>query len=77
MSNKNPFEIRFDTLAMAKDLLDRAYDTQIQQMYTAIDNAKEQQKDVAEAIEKYVPKMYTPQEIIKQAEELYEFVTKK
>ena len=77
MSNKNPFEIRFDTLAMAKDLLDRAYDTQIQQMYTAIDNAKEQHKDAAEAFEKYMPKMYTPQEIIKQAEELYEFVTKK
>jgi hypothetical protein len=46
-------------------------------MYNAIDNAKEQHKDAAEAFEKYVPKMYTPQEIIKQAEELYEFVTKK
>jgi hypothetical protein len=77
MSNKNPFEIRFDTLAMAKELLDRAYETQMHQFYTALEQAKDQSQDVAGAYEKYVPKMYTPQEIIKQAEELYEFVTKK
>lgn len=77
MSSKNPFEIRFDTLAMAKELLDRQYETNMTKFYEALEQAKSQQKDVTEAFEKYMPKMYTPQEIIKQAEELYDFVTKK
>ena len=77
MSSKNPFEIRFDTLAMAKDLLDRQYETNMTKFYEAMEQTKSQQKDVTEAFEKYMPKMYTPQEIIKQAEELYDFVTKK
>ena len=77
MSSKNPFEIRFDTLAMAKEMLDRQYDTNMQKFYEVMEQAKSQQKDVTEAFDKYMPKMYTPQEIIKQAEELYDFVTKK
>jgi len=77
MSNKNPFEIRFDTLAMAKELLDRQYETNMTKFYEAMEQAKTQSQDVTDSFDKYVPKMYTPQEIIKQAEELYEFVTKK
>ena len=41
-----------------------------------IENAKEHNKDLVETIEKYTPKMYTPTEIMKQAEDLYKFVTK-
>ena len=77
MSQKNPFEIRFDTLAMAKEMMDRAYETQIQQVRNAMEQAKEQSKDMTEILDKYMPKMYSPQEVIKQAEELYAFVTKK
>jgi hypothetical protein len=77
MSNKNPFEIRFDVLAMAKELADRAYEQQQQVFYTMIDQAKEQSKDIAEVVEKYTPKMYQPTEIMEKAEELYKFVTKK
>jgi len=78
MSNsKNPFELRFDTLAMAKDLLDRQYDTAQTQMFEMLEQAKTQQKDLTEVFEKYTPKMYQPQEIMLKAEELYQFVTKK
>ena len=77
MSNKNPFEIRFDVLAMAKELMDRQYDMAQQQYWTMIDNAKEQSKDMTEVMEKYTPKMYQPQQIMEKAEELYKFVTKK
>jgi hypothetical protein len=78
MSNsKNPFELRFDTLAMAKDLLDRQYDTAQTQMFEMLEQAKTQQKDLTEVFEKYTPKMYQPQEIMSKAEELYQFVTKK
>jgi hypothetical protein len=78
MSNsKNPFELRFDTLALAKDMLDRQYDTAQTQMFEMLEQAKTQKKDLVEVFEKYTPKMYTPEEIAKQAEELYKFVTKK
>lgn len=77
MSNKNPFEIRFDTLAMAKELLDKQYETSMSTFYEMVNQAKDQQKDIAEVVEKYVPKMYQPADIMEKAEELYKFVTKK
>jgi len=46
MSQKNPFEIRFDVLAMAKELCDRQYDMAQQQYWTMVDNAKEHSKDL-------------------------------
>ena len=78
MSNsKNPFELRFDTLALAKDMLDRQYDMAQTQMFEMLEQAKTQQKDLVEVFEKYTPKMCQPQEIMEKAEELYKFVTKK
>ena len=78
MSNsKNPFELRFDTLALAKDMLDRQYDMAQTQMFEMLEQARTQQKDLQEVFEKYTPKMYQPQEIMDKAEELYKFVTKK
>jgi hypothetical protein len=78
MSNtKNPFEIRFDTLAMAKEMLDKSYETQINVFYQGLDKAREANKDMIEYTDKYLPKMYSPTEVMKQAQELYSFVTKK
>ena len=76
-SGKNPFEIRFDTLAMAKEMLDKAYDTQVSIFYENLNKVKEANKDMTEYTEKYLPKMYSPTEVMKQAAELYSFVTKK
>jgi hypothetical protein len=77
MSNKNPFEIRFDTLAMAKEMLDRQYEANMTVFYQALDQARDNNSDLKEAQEKYMPKMYDPAEIMKQAQELYSFVVKK
>jgi hypothetical protein len=77
MSTKTPFELRFDVLKMAKELMDQQYDIAQQQYWTMVENAKEQSKDVQEVFEKYTPKMYQPSEIMSKAEELYTFVTKK
>ena len=77
MSTKTPFELRFDVLKMAKELMDKQYEIANQQYWTMIENAKEQSKDVQEVFEKYTPKMYQPSEIMSKAEELYKFVTKK
>ena len=76
-SGKNPFELRFDTLAMAKEMLDKAYDVQISTFYQNLEKVKEANKDAQEYAEKYMPKMFSPAEIIKQAQELYTFVSKK
>ena len=76
-SGKNPFEIRFDTLAMAKEMLDKAYDNQMNIFYQNLEKFKEANKESQVYIEKYMPKMYSPPEIQKQAAELYAFVTKK
>lgn len=76
MSNKNPYELRFDVLAMAKELADRAYDQQQQVFWTMVNQAQEQAEDLEKVVEKYTPKMYQPKEIMEKAEELYNFVKK-
>ena len=77
MSNKNPFELRFDVLKMAKEMMDQHYDIAQQQFWSQMENYKEQGKDVTEVFERYTPKMYQPYEIMEKAEELYKFVVKK
>ena len=46
MSNKNPFELRFDTLQVARDMLDREYDTAQTKLFEMLEQAKVQQKDL-------------------------------
>jgi hypothetical protein len=77
MSNKNPFEIRFDVLNMAKEMMDRQYEMAQTQFWQQLDQSKEASKDVTEVFEKYTPKMYQPSEIMEKAEELYKFIVKK
>lgn len=77
MSNKNPFELRFDVLKMAKEMADQQYNMAENIFWQQLETAKEQSKDVVETMEKYMPKMYQPTEIMSKAEELYKFVTKK
>ena len=75
--SKNPFEIRYDILNMSKEILDRAYETNREIAMRAFDLAGQNSEQAMAAWEKYVPIMYTPEEIKKNAEMLYEFVTKK
>ena len=77
MSNKSPFELRFDVLKMAKEMMDQQYEIANQQYWTMINQAEAAAKDVTEIFDKYTPKMYQPKEIMEKAEELYKFVTKK
>jgi hypothetical protein len=77
MSTKNPFEIRFDVLAMAKELCDKAYEQQQSVFWEMVNDARAKQADTQEIVDKYIPKMYQPSEIFEKAEELYKFVTKK
>jgi hypothetical protein len=74
---KTPYEIRFDLLAMAKEMLDRQYDQSAAIAWQALEKGMETNKTLYKDLEKYVPKMFTPEEIIEQAERLQGFVNKK
>ena len=75
MSQSNPYQIRTDVLSMAKEMLDKAYDTQLEIAKTMMEQSKDNTELAMDAWKKYIPKMYTPEELKKQAETLYEFVS--
>lgn len=77
MSNKNPFELRTDILAMAKDYMDRQYEINMQFAQQAFEEAVKAQKVSADSWKSYVPEAYTIEELMKKAQELYGFVSKK
>ena len=73
----NPYQIRTDLLSMSKEMLDKAYDTQMQLANVVVDQYKDNAELALDAWKRYIPKMYTPEEVKAQAEKLYEFVTDK
>lgn len=72
MSNKNPFEIRADILALAKDYMDKQTTLNVQfwEKMQAIGQA-----NIADAQKAYTP--YTMDELMKKAQEMYSFVSSK
>ena len=72
MSNKNPFEIRADMLAMAKDYMDKHWEMN----YTFSLEMFEQGKKTAEEMQSAL-KPYSMDELMKKAQEMYAFVAKK
>jgi len=75
--SKNAYEIRLETLRMAKEMADSKYCLQQDIMYRMIDQAMEKREDIQTAIEKHAPPMYQPQDIIEKANELYQYVSEK
>ena len=77
MTTKNPFEIRAEILAMAKEYLDKQYEINVQFANRVFDEAvKAGQIAVADWVQ-YAPKMYTIDDLMKKAQELYGFVNTK
>ena len=72
MSNKNPFEIRAEMLQLAKEYMDQQYHMNIQ----FAERLMEQNKQTAYDF-KDVYKMYSMDELMEKAKELYGFVSKK
>jgi hypothetical protein len=72
MSNKNPFEIRQDVLAMAKDYMDQQWHMNIEFTRQLFDQNKKTVEEMQEAV-----KPYSIDELMKKAQEMYAFVTKK
>ena len=73
----NPYQIRTDILAMAKSMMDKQYDTQMQIAQTMFEANKENMELATEAWNKYIPKMYTMEEMMEKANEMYSFVSEK
>jgi hypothetical protein len=72
MTQKNPFEIRAEMLQMAKDYMDQQYKMNIQ---LATDMYDQGQKNMVELQDAY--KMYSVEDMMEKAKEMYSFVSKK
>jgi hypothetical protein len=72
MTNKNPFEIRAEMLQLAKDYMDQQYHMNIQ----FAEKMMEQNKQSADDF-KDMYKMYSIEELMEKAKEMYNFVSKK
>lgn len=71
--SKTPFEIRADILQMAKDYLDSQYAANLALAEQMVAAGEKTWEDVQE-----MSKMYTPEELMSQAEDFYRgFVTPK
>jgi hypothetical protein len=72
MTQKNPFEIRAEMLQMAKDYMDQQYKMNIQLVTDMYDQG---QKNMTELQDAY--KMYSVEDMMAKAKEMYSFVSKK
>lgn len=72
MSNKNPFEIRAEMLAMAKDYMDQQWQMNLSFTERMFEEGKKTMEEVQEAM-----KIYSIEELQEKAKELYSFVSKK
>jgi len=93
MSNKTPYELRFDVLQMARDLEMQQYEVLMNTFWATHNELEEKieylkndfhQKDVAETLQRVanqliaaIPPMPTSDQINRRAKELYEFVENK
>ena len=72
MSNKNPFEIRADMLKLAKDYMDSQYHMNVQLMNDMYEQGNKTYEEVQDAY-----KMYSMEELMVKAKELYSSVSNK
>ena len=72
MSTKNPFEIRAEMLQLAKDYMDQQYHMNVQFAEQMVEQNK---KTIEELQDTY--KMYSMEELMAKAKEMYSFVSTK
>jgi hypothetical protein len=72
MSNKNPFEIRAEMVQLAKEYMDKQQEISVQFAKDMFEQGKMQTKQFQEACQ-----MYSVEDMMKKAQEMYSFVSKK
>ena len=75
--SKNAYEIRLDTLRMAKEMADTQFCLEQDIMYRMIDQAQEKRMDIEKVIKDHSPMMYQPVDLIETANKLYAYVSEK
>ena len=70
--NKNPFEIRAEMLQLAKDYMDKQQEMNIRLMSDLFQANKVQTEEIKAAY-----KMYSMEDLMEKAKEMYSFVSKK
>lgn len=76
MSNKNPFEIRAEMLNLAKEYMDQQYHMNIQFLENMIAEGQKAREDIEEQL-KDAYKMYSMEDLMEKAKEMYSFVSTK
>lgn len=76
MANKNPFEIRAEMIKLAKDYMDQQYHMNIQFLENMVSEGEKARKDIEDQL-KEAYKMYSMEDLMKKAQEMYTFVSKK
>ena len=74
MSNKNPFEIRAEMIKLAKDYMDQQYHMNIQFYENMVAEGRKAREEVEEQL-KDAYNMYTMEELMEKAKEMYSFVS--
>ena len=72
MTNKNPFEIRAEMLQLAKEYMDKQYHMNVQFAESMMEQGKKSIEDIKESYE-----MYSMDDLMYKAKEMYAFVSKK
>jgi hypothetical protein len=70
----NPFEIRAEMLKMAQDYLTKQQEINLEFAQNTFEQLVKEGKKVAEDWQTYAPKMYSLEDIVKEANKLYGFV---
>ena len=70
----NPFEIRAEMLRMAQEYLHKQQEINLDFAGRTFEQLVKEGKKVAEDWQEYAPKMYTFDEVLKEANKLYGFV---
>ena len=76
MSNKNPFEIRAEMLNLAKDYMDQQYHMNIQLLENMVAEGNKAREEIEEQL-KDAYKMYSVEDLMAKAKEMYSFVSTK
>jgi hypothetical protein len=74
---KTPYELRMEMVQLANDYFNRIQEVNTSVAMRAFDQAIELGKASYQDWEKFAPKQYTFDEVLKKAEELYKFVSTK
>lgn len=77
MTTKSPFEIRTRMLELAQEYLQQQYAVSVDFARETFDELVRTNQAAVTEWQKYAPKMYDLTDILKKAQELYGFVSKR